>query len=212
MKFYRAGDHSTGICEACRSKVVTRMEYRDYRPPDWDVTVPGVLVAVCDKCNQVVGIPHQSTPRINDYRKVKPDTHSTVSIGARVPREIEEALDLVTVTLGGPAKAIRPAVIRYYLTQMGKQTEVAQAVKRQAASIVKGPANRRIVVKVTSGQWAKVLKASKRAGIKSKSDLIRGVALLAAEDCQIDFGGSAAVIDKKSRNRRAFLKQLVGTM
>lgn len=34
-----------------------------------DVTVPDVLVAACTTCDVVVGIPHQSTGKINRYRK-----------------------------------------------------------------------------------------------------------------------------------------------
>lgn len=212
MKFYRAGDRSAGICESCHSKVATRMEYRDYSPPGWDVTVPEVLVAVCETCDQVVSIPHQSTPRINEYRKAKPETESTVTIEARVSREIDEALDLVTVTLGGSAKAIRPAMMRFYLAQMGSKPIVAEAVKKRSISLVKGPADRRIVVKLTHRQWVQVQKASKMVGIKSRSDLIRGVAMLAAEDCRIVLVEPPVVADKNSRLRRAFLKQLAATM
>ena len=69
MRLYRSGDRSAGICEHCQARVNIRMEYRDYTPSGWGVTVPDVLVAVCERCGEVVGIPHQSTPRINEYRR-----------------------------------------------------------------------------------------------------------------------------------------------
>jgi YgiT-type zinc finger domain-containing protein len=69
MKPYQEGDRSAGICETCRSKVTTRMTSRHYTPAGRDVAVPDVLVAVCERCGDVVGIPHQSTLKINEYRE-----------------------------------------------------------------------------------------------------------------------------------------------
>ncbi len=187
------------------------MEYRDYTPPDWDVTVPEVLVAACERCGEVVGIPHQSTPRINEYRKVKPETGFTKSIEARVPREIDEALDLMTVALGGASKVVRTAVMRFYFAEMARRPEVAAAVKRQSAGTFQGQADRRVSIKLTNSQWSRVSKASKAAGIRSKSDLIRGVAMLAAADCRITTADTtpATIADKGSRSRLSHLKRLV---
>jgi hypothetical protein len=210
MKLYRAGDCSAGICEVCHSKVVTRMEYRDYTPPGWEVVVPEVLVATCERCGQVVGIPHQSTPRINAHRTTKPETDHTVSVEARVPREIDEALDLLSVTLGGEARVIRPAVMRYYFDQMARHPVVAEAVKTRSTYTLNGPADRRIAFKLTHGLWSRAQKASKVVGIRSKSDLVRGVAVLAAEDCRII--PAEAGTNKGSRHRLAFLRQLAGAI
>jgi hypothetical protein len=212
MKLYRAGDRSAGVCESCRRRVVTRMEYRDYTPPGWDETVPDVLVAACETCGEVVGVPHQSTPKINDHRKERPATGLGISVEARVPREIAEALDLVTVTLGGSPRTLRPAVLRYYFAQVATRPIDAQAVKRQCDNPAPGPLGARIVVKLTARQWARVSKASKAAGITKRSDLIRGAAMLAAEDCRIVPVGRVAVVDKDSRRRHRFLKRLAETI
>jgi hypothetical protein len=68
MRFFQAGDRSVGICEHCRRKVATRMEYRDYAPTGWNVTVADVLIAACEACGAVVNVPHQSMPKINALR------------------------------------------------------------------------------------------------------------------------------------------------
>ena len=212
MKFYRVGDRSAGICEGCHARVVTRMEYRDYTPLDGDAPVPEVLVAACERCGHVVGIPHQSTPRINEHGKTGfvPEPH--VSIEARVSREIDEALDLVAMSLGASPRAIRPAMMRYYFAQLVKKPEVAEAVRMRSVVAVQGPANRRIVVKLSASQLVQVTRASRSAGLGSKSELIRGVAVLAAEDCRITLADTTIAADKASKARRAFLKQLAGTM
>jgi hypothetical protein len=214
MKLYRAGDRSAGICEQCHSKVFTRMEYRDYTPPGWSVVVPEVLVALCERCDHVVSIPHQSTPRINAHRKTKSEKDLVSSIEARVPREIDEALDLLAVVLGGEAKSIRPAVIRYYLAQVASKIAVAEAVKNRSARTMTGAADRRIAIKLQVGLRSRVMKASRAVGIRSTSELLRGVAVLAAEDCKIALcdPNYAVVDDKESRHRRSFLKQMAGAL
>ena len=68
MNLYVAGDRSAAICERCRRRVETRMEFRDYMPPGWTRLVPDVLVAVCVVCDEVVAISHQSMPTINRFR------------------------------------------------------------------------------------------------------------------------------------------------
>jgi hypothetical protein len=209
LKLYQAGDRSAGICESCRHKVTTRMVYQNYTPKGWDVTVPDVLVAVCDECGEVVGIPHQSTPKINEYRKEK--VSSRAGVEARVPRAIAEAIELVTAALGGDAKSVRSAVIRYYLNLAAKDPKVARAIKLGSMkSLAKGKADRRLTVKVQPHQWDLVWIAAKAAGITSKGQLLRGVAVLVAEDFQITIGSSdprdTAKPNKASKARSNFLR------
>jgi hypothetical protein len=215
MKLYQAGDRSVGICESCRSKVMTRLVYRDYTPTGWDVTVPDVLVAVCDRCDSVVGIPHQSTPKINEFRKEKASTREGVE--ARIPRGIAEALELVTASLGGDPKLVRPAVIRYYLNLVARDPKVAEEVKKGSLSqLAAGKADRRLAVKVPRRFWEPAWSAAKVAGITSKGQLLRGVAVLAADDFQISTNRSrdrnAPKITKAAKARGAFLRDMAKTV
>jgi len=214
MRLYRAGDPSAGVCEACRRTVRTRMEYRDYTPAGWSVTVPDVLVSACEACGGVVGVPHQSTPRINEYRPAGGD--QSRGIEARVPRGIEDALELVVATLGGQPKAVRPAVLRYYLGLVARSPEVAEAVKvRSAGPLAMGKAGRRLAVKLPARQRAETLSAMRDAGIGGAGQLLRGVAALAAEDCAISYGQAGPATprpDKASRARRAFLEEMARSL
>jgi len=186
MRLYQSGDRSAGICETCKSRVNTHMEYRDYTPTGWHETVPDVLVAVCEVCGQVVGVPHQSTPKINEHRRHK--KVDQVPIEARIPRVLDEAVDLVTATLGGDRRMIRPAIFRYYINLLTDNPLLVEAVKDNAAKpISTDQAEGRVSVKVLSRQWHPAWAAAKRGGIQSKADLVRGIIVLAARDFQISF-------------------------
>jgi hypothetical protein len=215
MRLYQDGDRSAGICETCRSRVTTRMTYRDYTPTGWDVTVPDVLVAVCDRCGEVVGVPHQSTPKINEYRKEKDSAREGVE--ARVPRAIAEALELVTASLGGEPRLVRPAVIRYYLNLVARDPGVAEAVKLGSMKrLATGRADRRLAVKVLRRHWEPAWSAAKAAGITNKGQLLRGVAVLAADDFQISTDSSddriAPKVTRAARSRNEFLRTLAKTV
>lgn len=62
------GARSAAICDFCRTKVTTTMKIKDYTPEEWNVTVPDLLVGVCDQCNKILTIPGQSIRKLNSYR------------------------------------------------------------------------------------------------------------------------------------------------
>ena len=213
MRFYEAGERSAGICETCRSKVQTRMEYRDYTPTGWSVTVPEVLVAACERCDNVVAVPHQSTFQINAFRDQEP--HASKPIEARVPRALNELLGLVVYSLGGPPKQVVPSLIRYYLSQVTSSTEVAKAVcLRSDDSLAKGKKENRIAFRAPEKQYIDAYLAAKAVGIKSPGAMIRGLVLLVADDCKVERMGSNGLVlhtkqDEKSHERHEFVKNLV---
>ncbi len=211
MRLYRSGDRSMGICEGCKSRVNTRMEYRDYTPSGWDIAVPDILVAVCERCGGVVGIPHQSTPKLNEFRQGK--AADSESIEARVPRVIEEAVELMTASLGGEPRSVRPTILRYYLNLIANDPAVAEAVKLGAAKpIVMGGSGRRLAVKMPRHRWEPAWESAKAVGISSKGQLLRGIVVLAAEDFRISIRDGHLPVARKpskaSRDRVAMLMAL----
>lgn len=60
---YQEGQNSKAICEDC-GLVVTTFKKRDVLFPESKITVKNILVAVCNKCNNTVGIPQQSVPAV----------------------------------------------------------------------------------------------------------------------------------------------------
>lgn len=69
MKFYQEGDKSLAICNRCEDLVQTTFTRRNVPFDDSVGQVKGVLVSVCDVCDQVVGVPAQSTPAIKAARE-----------------------------------------------------------------------------------------------------------------------------------------------
>ena len=71
MKIFKAGDSQKAICEYCRSLQNATFKLRDVPFSDGSGLVKNVLVGVCDKCDQVILLPHQSTPALKKQLGVK---------------------------------------------------------------------------------------------------------------------------------------------
>ena len=61
-------DKGKAICEDCHGLVGITYKLRDVPFNDGSGIVKNILSGVCDKCNQVICIPHQSTPAIKASR------------------------------------------------------------------------------------------------------------------------------------------------
>ncbi len=62
MKILKVGDSQKAACEKCQSFVNTTFKLRDVTLSKNSGKVKNTLVGVCDKCDSVILIPHQSTP------------------------------------------------------------------------------------------------------------------------------------------------------
>ena len=71
MKIFKAGDSQKAICEHCGSLENATFKLRDVPFSDGSGLVKNVLVGVCDKCDQVILLPHQSTPALKKQLGVK---------------------------------------------------------------------------------------------------------------------------------------------
>jgi hypothetical protein len=65
---WREGETSTATCTGCGKVVSTTCRHRDVPFDDGSGVVPNILVSVCDHCDEVVGIPAQSTGAIKAER------------------------------------------------------------------------------------------------------------------------------------------------
>lgn len=64
MKIFKVGDKGRGVCYKCTSFVDTTYNLRDVSFSDGSGIVKNILVGVCDCCDSVVALPHQSTPAV----------------------------------------------------------------------------------------------------------------------------------------------------
>lgn len=197
-EFWKEGDRSRAICAGCREVVETRFEYRDYRLDKPRKTVPDVLVAVCTICDQVVAVPFQSSPRLNEARKAE-----EAPLEARIPRHLEDVLAVVGNHYGRNDGEFRAAVLRYYLHEVGESPALAKRVRDFArGDLAKGRATGRLSVKVQKPVLERAWERSKEAGLTKKTDMVRGAIVAAAADLD----------DRSGRKRRETLEGLAATI
>lgn len=152
MIFYKEGDASKAICPHCKQIVSTTFKVRtsDITDNDKVLTVPNVLVSVCDICNQTVGIPQQSFAAVGEVRKkvIKK------SIEVRLARHHLDILNNIIVATGiTVTDDLRSNIIRYYLTSLDlKQNTIRRLAENLHSDILKGTFSKkeRMSVKINS--------------------------------------------------------------
>ncbi len=179
-KFWRAGDRSRGICEHCNGVVETRFEYRTYPLSQPRVDVPDVLVAACTACDRIVAVPHQSSPKLNEARKA-----SEAPLEARIPKHLEDVLAVVASHYGRNDSEFRGVIVRYYLYAMGESAILAQHIRELAAGdLASGPADERLSLKIQRPVLTRAWETARSAGMRSKTEMVKGAIIAAAEDLE----------------------------
>lgn len=197
-KFWRAGDRSRAICEDCRKVVETRFEYRTYSLSKPRVNVPDVLVAVCTECDRIVAIPYQSTPKLNEARKA-----AEAALEARIPKHLEDVLAVVASHYGRNDSEFRAVVLRYYLNALAHSEEFAQHVRELASDeLAQGVADERLSLRVQKPVLSRAWDTARNAGMRSKTDMVKGAILAAAEDLD----------SRQGRKRREALAEMAASV
>ncbi|GAC26076.1 hypothetical protein GMES_3801 [Paraglaciecola mesophila KMM 241] len=149
---------------------------RDVPFSDGSGTVKNALAGVCDSCNEVVLIPHQSTPAI----KKQLDTHKK-AVETRVPAHMVDMLNLASMELGGSTD-FSNALIKYYLHNLSEQkTSVKGLIKYLESDLAKGVAQKRISLK--GRQVSKEIDNIKfKTSIGSTTDVLKAVVLKINDD------------------------------
>lgn len=194
MILWNVGDTSVGICRTCRARVATTFATRPVRMEETGVTVPDVLVDICDRCGTTVSIPQQSVPRLKAAREQR-----DAKLQGRVTRKLSDVLWLVADALGGQPRDVNGLLVRYYLVQIGNHALAARQIARLAhGALTNGRKTDRIEARVSSPILASALAAVKRAGVQSETELLQGIIGQAAAD----------VLDNRSLKRRTELQRL----
>lgn len=141
--------------------------------------VAGVLMGVCDRCDNIVTIPAQSTPRIREARVPLKEEQ----LEARIPSHLEDVIYLLARDFAAPVQAFRPAVLRFYLAELMRDPALAERVRLLAESdLADAPARTRVSLRVPAELLEDARSAARAAGIARDSDLVRGLLLAAKED------------------------------
>jgi hypothetical protein len=68
---HKTGDKGNALCETCQEKVATTYQQRNVPLSDGSLMVPNVLVGVCDTCDNITTLPHQSVQRVAELTRNK---------------------------------------------------------------------------------------------------------------------------------------------
>ena len=168
-----------GACPHCKAEVETRMRVRSYHLHESGIDVPGVLLDVCERCDNIVAIPSHSSARLREARVPAKE----VQLEARIPTHLEDVIYLLARDYAVPVQAFRPAVLRFYLAELMRDPALAERVRLLAASeLADAPARARVSLRVPAELLEDARATARAAGIARDSDLVRGLLLAAKED------------------------------
>jgi hypothetical protein len=175
----KEGDAETAICPHCKDRVTTHALVRTYHMHERGIDVPGVLLDICDRCDNVATIPHQSSVRMLEARVPLKEEQ----LEARIPTHLEDVIYLLAREFFAPVQAFRPAVLRFYLAELAVDPGLAERARLLAESdLADAPARARVSLRVPAELLAAAREQARAAGIAKDSDLVRGLLLAAKED------------------------------
>lgn len=175
----KEGDTGTAICPHCKDRVTTHAIVRTYHMHERNIDVPGVLLDICERCDQVATIPHQSSLRMLEARVPLKEEQ----LEARIPTHLEDVIYLISREFHVSVQAFRPAVLRFYLGELTRDAGLPERVRLLAESdLADAPARARVSLRVPAELLAAAREKAREARIAKDSDLIRGLLLAAKED------------------------------
>ena len=176
MKILKEGDTKKVPCNACGSFQIVSFRLRDVPFSDGSGMARNVLVGVCDKCDSVALVPHQSTPlikrQLDKQRK---------AIESRVPSHLIDILNLASEQLGADIDFV-PSLIKYYIHGLSKNEISSSNLSCFLESeLAQGKATKRISLKGRNiFEEAEIVKLS--AHIRSTTELLKSVVLKINDD------------------------------
>jgi hypothetical protein len=176
MNILKVGDKGKAACDKCRAFVVTTYKLRDVPFSDNSGIVKSVLVGVCDGCDSVVALPHQSTPMVKKQLEKQ-----RASLESRVPAHLIDILNLASFELGGSTDFV-PSIMRYYIHALSNgDLSVKDMANYLKSDLAKGKSQRRLSIKGRN-VMADTEKLKALTHIESTSELIKGIILKINDD------------------------------
>jgi len=176
MKIVRVGDTLRAACSDCKSVVTVTFTLRTVPFSDGIGTIKNVLVGVCDRCDSVAVLPHQSTPVVKKQMDAQ-----RKALESRVPAHMVDILNLASVELSGSTEFV-PGLIKFYIHSLSNNDIPSRDIPGYLDSeLAKGKSQKRISIKgrlVTE----EVDRLKKITNIRSTTDLIKAVVLKINDD------------------------------
>lgn len=122
MKIFKVGDTHKAICENCQSLETAIFQLRDVPFSDGSGLVKNVLVGVCDKCDEVCLLPHQSTPAVKKQFETQ-----RKPIESRLPAHMVDILNLASQEVSGSTDMV-PNLMKYYIHTLASDEKSARTI------------------------------------------------------------------------------------
>ena len=176
VNIVKSEDKSTAACQACKTFVDVTYRLRNVPLSDGSDIVKDVLVGVCDVCDGVCVLPHQSVPKVTKAmeRQRKP-------IDSRVPAHMLDILNLASAEVGGGSDFV-PHLIKYYLHALAvKEMSSGRLVRYLTSDLANGKSQKRISLK---GRRVSedIEKVKKLTNLSNTSDIVKSVILKINDD------------------------------
>lgn len=176
MKIFKVGDSLKAACENCKSFENATFQLRDVPFSDGRGIVKQVLVGVCDKCDSVTVLPHQSTPLVKRQleKRRRP-------IESRLPAHLIDILNLVTLEIGCSIDFV-PNLMKYYIHSLASNQKSARTISRFLKSdLASGKAEKRLSLK-GSQIYDEINSLKLLLNIENTTDLMKGIILKINDD------------------------------
>ncbi len=176
MKIVKSEDKSTAACQSCKKFVDVTYRLRDVPLRDGSDIVKDVLVGVCDICDDVCVLPHQSVPKVS-----KTMEQQRKPIDSRVPAHMLDILNLASAEVGGGSDFV-PNLLKYYLHALAvKEISPVCLTRYLASDLASGKSQKRISLK---GRRVSedIAKVKELTNLSSTSDIVKSVILKINDD------------------------------
>jgi hypothetical protein len=180
MKIVKVGDTQKAACHQCSRFEKVTYKLRDVPFSDGKGLVKNVLVGVCDCCNSVAVLPHQSTPVIRKQLETQ-----RRSLESRVPAHMVDILNLASMEISGTTEFV-PGLMKFYIHSLSTNDISSRGLSKYLGSeLAKGKSQKRISIKgrhvaIEFGQLKQITK------INSTTDLMKGVVLKINDDVLVN--------------------------
>ena len=180
MKILKVGDTTKAACNTCKSFQDVTFKLRDTPFSDGSGIVKNVLVGVCNTCDSVAVLPHQSTPAVKKQLEKQ-----RKSLESRVPAHMIDILNLASDKLGGGTEFV-PNIVKYYIHALSnKDISSHQLSNYLKSDLAKGVAQKRISLKGRHLE-AELIALKKLLEIESTTDLLKIVVLKINDDVLVN--------------------------
>lgn len=179
MKIFKVGESQKAVCEKCQSFENATFKLRDVPFSDGRGVVKNVLVGVCDKCDSVTVLPHQSTPSVKKQYEAK-----RKPVEGRLPAHLIDILNLATLELGASTDFV-PSLMKYYIHSLATNEKTAKNMARYLKSdLATGKAEKRLSLKGRQ-IYDELGHLKELTQIDNTTDLLKSIILKINEDVLI---------------------------